>query len=300
MKQITLAVTAYQESKRGEFSWIRECLAPAATDPLVREIMVVNDGTPDFPGLQAAVADVPKMRMLQNAKRLHVFGNKLESVYQSSSEWVLLCDSDNIMPPEYYRTLESLAPWKPETWYCASFARPAFDYRPLCGTWNLGNVQRMVAASCFWCFVNTGNQFVHRESFLNVFGHLRGKRFDLEQPDYFRADDRTDEKWFLVYGAQDSFFLTKTWLISGRLVRCVKGLEYEHRIGCGDLSNFERAPEEKNCLGPAYYLELLDAACGDKHFYRFIRHITDIKLLFRRDDDRFVTVDLYGKVVVRK
>ncbi len=298
-EQISLAVTAYQEHKRGAFSWIKECVAPAAKHSLVREIVVVNDGTSDFGDLDKALAYIPKLTIYQNATRLHVFANKLESVYQATSEWVLLCDSDNMMSAEYYERLASIGPWKSKTWHCASQARPAFDYRPLCGTWNLADISRLVAIKGFWCFVNTGNQFVHRERFLEVFGHLRGKRFDLEQPDYFGADDRTDEKWFLAYGAQDSFFLVKEWLLHGGVICCVDGLEYDHRIGCGDLSNYERAPIEKSALGPAYYLEMLDAAYGAyKHSYQFIRFVGSIEREYRRDDGRIVTVNLRGGVTV--
>ncbi len=296
MREISAAVTAFNEHLRGEFTWIKECLTPASADPLVREVVVVNDASDDYHDLVNAIGGIPKLSLSQNLTQQFVFGNKLESVYQATSEWVLLIDSDNRMPAEYYRTLESLQPWNPETWYCASFAHPAFDYRPLYGTWQLDNIAEMACIQGFWCFVNTGNQFVHRRRFLDTFGHLRGKRFDLEQPDYFGAGDRTDEKWFLTYGAQDSFFLTKTWMLSGGSVRCVPGLEYEHRIGCGDLSNFERAPAEKNCLGPVYFLELLDAANGEQHKYQFVEYKTAIKLRYRREDGRMVTVDLRGFV----
>ena len=300
MSQISLAVTAYEESTRGAFEWIRECIAPAVADPMVREIVVVNDGTPDFGGLKDALADTPKLRLSQNEKRLHVFGNKLESVYRSTSEWVLLCDSDNYMPQEYYRTLEDLRPWNPDTWYSASQARPAFDYRELCGTWNLSNVGQMGTFPRFGCFVNTGNQFVHRKRFLDVFGHLRGKRFDLEQPNYFGVEDREDEKWFLVYGAQDSFFLMKEWMIRGGSVHCVPGLEYDHRVETGDLSNYNRAAQEKAALGPVYYLELLDAAAGKKHSYRFKGSMPRGERRYDRGDGRSVTVGPLGRVTMEK
>jgi hypothetical protein len=289
-QQISLAVTAYEEHARGNFGWIRECLAPAAENPMVREIVVVNDGSRDFNDLQTALAGVPKLKMWQNGERLHVFGNKLESVYWATSEWVLLCDSDNAMPSQYYDKLDSLAPWDSDTWYCASWARPAFDYRELCGTWRTGDIDEMASKGRFSCFVNTGNQFVHRQRFLDVFGHLRGKRFDLEQPDYFGVGDRGDEKWLLVYGAQDSFFLMKEWLLHGGVVQCVEDLEYDHRIGTGQLSNYVRAPEEKWALGAAYYLELLDASRGRKHAYRYLGETSGLRQ-FQRDDGRLVAVD---------
>ena len=143
--QITLAVTAYQESTRGNYGWIKECIAPAIDSPMVSEIVVVNDGSEGLAELIPMFEIMPKAILFSNNTRLHVFGNKLESVYRSTSDWVLLCDSDNTMSSEYYKRLQELAPWDPETWYCSSFARPAFDYRKLCGTWNVNNIHEAAA-----------------------------------------------------------------------------------------------------------------------------------------------------------
>ena len=178
--QLSLCVTGYKETERHGCDWIKECLAPAIDEPLVREIVVVNDGTSDWTELATAIRDVPRLRFVQNPERLHVFGNKLESVWQATSDWVLLSDSDNVMGPDYYRTLEALQPWNPDTWYCASRAGTSFDYRPFIGTWALPEFLGIIPLdpSVFWCLCNTGNQFVNRDTFLSMFGHLRGKRFD--------------------------------------------------------------------------------------------------------------------------
>lgn len=296
-EQISVAVTAYNESGRGEFVWIRQCISPASESDLVREIVIVNDATLDYAPLCYAIDQIPKVTMRQNAERLHVFGNKLESVYQASSEWVLLCDSDNIMAEDYYDRLRALQPWEPYKWYCASFARPDFDYRGLIGEWDLYSVEQLVKLKHAWCFLNTGNQFVNRDQFLSIFGHLRGKRFDLEQPNYFDAEDREDEKWFLAYGAQDSIYLMKEWLIAGRSVECVQGLEYDHRTGQGKLSNYNRASKEKITLGPVYYLEMLDhvgkfrTEWSSLPQYRF-DHSDGAKFFYRvLGTDRMVSVD---------
>ena len=293
---ITLAVTAYNESQRGNFQWIRECVGPASMSPVVREIVVVNDGTDDFDALTKALADIPKVRLFQNETRLHVFGNKLESVYRATSDWVLLGDSDNVMRADYFNRLVAQQPWDLRDWYCASFARPAFDYRKLIGVWDLRDTHRMAAIKAFWCFGNTGNQFTHRGRWMETFGHLRGKRFDLEQPDYFEAANRNDEKWLLAYGAQDSFFLFKQWLISGNRVHCVDGMEYDHRMDTGLLSNFNRGPAEKEALAPIYYLEMRDAARGRKHHYTTQTRKAGVGT-YRRDDGKIVSVDLHTGII---
>ena len=266
---VSLCVTAYNEWLRGECRWIRECLQPACDSDFIDEIVVVNDGTDDFDKLTDMLSDLPKLRLTQNPSRLHVFGNKVESVYRATSDWVLMCDSDNIMDGQYYETLLKHAPWDADTHYCADQAKPIFDYRAFRGEWGVADIASVFSKhpDMFWCLVNTGNQFIHRETFLDLFGGFRGKRLDLEQPDYFNAEDRDDEKWFLAYGANDSFFILKTWLMSGKRVHVVPGLEYDHRIGDTITSNYERGPKEKTEISPIYFAELLDYAKGEQHTY---------------------------------
>ena len=286
---VSLCVTAYNEKIRGNYKWLKECVAPAVASDFVSEIVVVNDGTPDFPKLAAALVGTPKLRIAQNPSRLHVFGNKLESVWQATSDWVLMCDSDNVMPSDYYDKLAGQLPWVHDTWYSASFARPTFDYRDFIGRWRADELVNAVPLnpSMFWCMVNTGNQFVHRATFLSLFGHLRGKRFDLEQPDYCGAGDRSDEKWFLAYGANDSFFMFKEWLLAGHSVHCVDKLEYSHRMGNSQTSNYERGPIEKSKIPAAYFMELLDFVRGEKHEY-VVCELHDGITILSRDDGNII------------
>lgn len=296
---LSLCVTAYQEAERHACEWIKECLAPAIQEPLVAEIVVCNDGTPDWPELAAALRDVPKLRFVQNPERLQVFGNKLESVWQATSEWVLMCDSDNVMGDDYYRALEALRPWDRDTWYCASRAGTVFDYRPLIGEWKLPEFLEIVPrdASMFWCFCNTGNQFVHRPTFLSLFGHLRGKRFDREQPDYLGEHACSDEDRLLAYGACDSFFMAKSWLLSGRTIHCGRDLAYLHRTDTGNLSNFNRGPEIKEQIPNFYFMEMYDQSHGEQHRYTFLKRNGYAR--FRREDGRIVTLDrATGRVVI--
>jgi len=266
---VSLCVTAYRESVRGGCGWILECIEAACNSTFIDEIVVVNDGTLDFPELASALRDIPKLRFVQNPKRLHVFGNKLESVWQATTDWVLMCDSDNIMDEAYYVNLLKIRPWQDDVWYAASRANPIFDYRAFVGTWDIKSLVDSVTLDykMFWCMVNTGNQFVHRNTFLSVFGHLRGTRFDLTQPDYFGVDDRRDEKWFLTYGANDSFFMLKEWMLSGNRICVVDGLEYGHRMGDKITSNYERGPDEKSMIPPAYFMEMRDFVDGESHTY---------------------------------
>lgn len=257
---ITLAVTAYQEASRGHGLWIQECVAFALQHPEVGHVTVVDDCSDDFPELRnilGGAVRTGKVTLMHNRRNLGVFGNKLESVYQSPSDWVQLCDSDNIMGPDYYDCLVAYK-WTPDIWLCPSFARPRFDYRHLCGTWRLGDAPRLLDQPMIQCCLNTGNQFVHRSTFLEVFGKYRGHDFQTMQPNYLNAPDVDSLFWRKVYDAKDSVFLNKEWLLAGKCLEIAEGLEYEHRIS--GQSSYDRAPEENELLWAHYERELRQGA----------------------------------------
>lgn len=260
-QQLTFAVTAFNESTRGRFSWIRQCIDAAVGHPLVGSIVIVNDGTEDYTALCQSLAGVPKVSLYQNPENYGVFGNKLEAVFRSVHDWVLLCDSDNTMNAAYLDRLASLMPWDERTFYSASFARPQFDYRGVIGSWAMSDVAHLWKHPNFGCFVNTGNQLLHRPRFLEIFGKYRGPRFDLLLPNYFKGVKHraAQKRWRVIYDAADSFFINKEWWYAGNRLAFVDGLEYEHRV---DNSSWQRAPGEKEALTPAFVLEMLDRIEG--------------------------------------
>lgn len=254
---ITLAITAYRETTRGNLQWIRECLAPAIAHDIVSDIWVIDDNSTDYEQLAESLDGLPKVRHATNPYNFGVFGNKLESVAGAHNEWVLMCDSDNVMGRQYLGALKSMQPWDANTWYSASFARPDFNYRSLAGRWDAHNVAQLVDLPLAECCLNTGNQFVHRDTFMDVFEQFRHQRFDLMQPDYLGVGDRSDLKWRLVYDAADSIFYNKTWILQGGTLAVCRELEYDHRRR--NDSSWGIAPAEKERL-PAFYLQELREA----------------------------------------
>jgi glycosyltransferase involved in cell wall biosynthesis len=255
----SMAVTAYQESERGTFSWIKEAIAPAVESPHVAEIVISDDASDDYDGLKHALTNIPKVRLIRNETNRGVFGNKLEAILSCESEWVLNWDSDNLLSLEYIDLLvRASVPLAPELLYCPSYGRPALDYRNVVGIWWLMDVESLSKAPQFGCLVNTGGWLVNRARFASIFERYRGMRFDLMQRNYLNVADRSDLWHRRAYDAVDSFFYMKEWWLSGGRVFIVPGLEYEHRVGF--KSSWQRAPPEKDLL-PAFYLaELLEAA----------------------------------------
>jgi len=263
MPGVSFAVTAFREMgepRRGG-RMLFDCIEAALAHPGIDEVVVVNDGSPDFAELVTEVSCWPlshpnKLRLLGNDTNLGVFTNKIEAVAQARGEWVITCDSDNVMDAAYIdRALAVMG--NPNTWYCPSFAKPNFDYRSFIGRWDAKSIGKMLTMPVSHCAVNTGNQTVCREPFLDVFGKYRGvRRFDLMMPNYadISHEDRQSETWWLSYGACDSFLFNIHWMLSSpkRGIRFVEGLEYKHHVfEDRSGSNYDRAPKEKGVLNGA-------------------------------------------------
>lgn len=263
IERLGVSVTAFNEDRRGGYAWIRECLAAPLASPLVEEVLVYDDAS-EHDSLAGAIGDHEKLRIDRGSQNLGVLGAKLESVARSSAEWVLMADSDNVFARdalERIRTLELRA----DTLYAPSFGHPVLDYRHLRGRWGLADVPRLLLEPVAGCAVNTGNQLVHRATFTSAFSRYRGPRFDLLLPDYLGVGDRADLRWRRIYDSADSFFINRTWWLSGGAVEFVDGLEYvhgsltpEHRAVA--RSSWDQAPPEKERMPGFFAEELLAAA----------------------------------------
>jgi len=246
---VSFAVTAYEETSRGGPT-ILDSIDAAVKHPLIDEIVVVDDHSTDYDGLVGLLDGVPKVKTFRNIKNLGVFGNKLSAVAHSTGDWVMNCDSDNVFSSEILDLVLSLN-LDSETWYCPSFAKPQFDYRPYLGSYHAENFGEAVKqGGMFNCFVNTGNQTVNRAKYMEVFGRYQNERADLMMPNFLGTDEGEREKihWRRVFDACDSFIFNLEWLKSGGTLEVVDGFEYEHFYTEGDDSNYNRAPVEKGSL----------------------------------------------------
>lgn len=182
--------------------------AEVYNDPRVDEIVIVDDASTSMHGLLARAALYPKVRAFCNEKNLGCYQNKRRAVEQACTEWVVLFDSDNVMAVEYLQALWNVRPWNPDILYAPTYGRPMLDYRiyerMLCTQFN---VAQFLDDRIFTMALNTGNFFVHRDSYLSV-----------------REYDDIDPL------AADSLYFVSQWLASGKQVLFTPGLSYEHRI----------------------------------------------------------------------
>ncbi len=261
---LSFAVTAYNEMTKERLYGRRllSCLAPAQVHDEIDEIVVVDDGSENFVDLEELLSNTPKVKLFYSSTNRGVFGNKLEAVACTSkvSDWVITCDSDNVMDKEYLDRVIAVDK-DPQAWYCPSFAKPRFDYRGLVGTYNLRSVAQIIHHKIFACCANTGNQVVHRESFMSVFGRFQDRRADLDMPNYLDLPDENRRAiyWRRVFDACDSFIFNLEWLLAENSLCITEGMEYEHHYAKGEESNYARAPKEKVDLGRILLQRLLDA-----------------------------------------
>lgn len=250
---LSFAVTAYNEMTEPQRFGQRllDCIRAAESHPAIDEIVIVNDGLTGLEELTEMLTGTQKVQLFNNDTRQGVFTNKIEAVARATNDWVITCDSDNVMDAAYIDHVAELDR-RPMTWYCASFARPQFDYRRLVGRWDIKTVRSFFETLIAACAINTGNQVVYRPEFMRVFDHFRGvRRFDLMLPNYLVLPDneRGKEEWHLVYGACDSILLNIEWFLAGGTLEFRPGLEYDHAVHVDKSgSNYDRAPADKERL----------------------------------------------------
>jgi len=247
----TLAVTAFDEmtSRRDYGKKLLRCIRPAQSHEAISQIVVVDDGSENFAGLQRLLDKEPKVSLYRNISNRGVFGNKIEAIARACEDWVINCDSDNVMDQHYLDRITTLSK-EQNTWYSSSFARPQFDYRDLAGSYNVISLKKIVNHRIFACFFNTGNQTVHRDSFLDVFEKYRDRRADLMMPNYLNLPEKNREEhyWRLVFDACDSFIFNMNWILFGGNIAVVNDLEYDHYFTTGEEGNYGRSPQEKSDL----------------------------------------------------
>lgn len=250
---LSLAVTAYREiSLRGGGSQLLQCIKAAQQHDAISEIAIVDDHSDDFERLRTLLSRRPKVRLYQNDRNLGVFRNKLQAIARCKSEWVITCDSDNTMNPAYIDAVVAAERVASE-WLCPCFAKPKFDYRNLTGRYNLKTIWKIMRAPIFACCFNTGNQVVHRESFMDVFGRYQTERAELSLPNYLGVpeEDRGSLHNRLIFDACDSYFYNTEWLRAGNSVWIHPELRYDHYYAAGPEGNYMRAPRAKLELATA-------------------------------------------------
>lgn len=176
-------------------------------DERVSEIVIVDDYSEDrfWRKVQNYCEGKEKIKLFRNRKNLGCYKNKREAISNATNEFVIIFDSDNIMTKEYIDKIYS-EEWEPNTILAPDYV-VSFDYRHFGGKIITRNTVKTYTRQVrFDCLINTMNYFVHKENYLKVW-------------------DGSIEPW-----TADTIYQNYRWLDSGRSIKVVKGLEYNHRI----------------------------------------------------------------------
>lgn len=255
---ISVAVTAYNETLRGDGQWLEDCVEAASASDVVDEVVVVDDCSNDWPAIAERLKGKPKVKVFHNSSNIGVLRNKLQSIESCENEWVQICDSDDTMDAKHFDRLSTL-PLDTRTAYCNSFGKPIFDYRRYCGRHNLASYIKLPGDRLFACMFNTGNHFVHRSTFLEAIRATSPARESLRFEG--RRIEHMNSKWLrAIYDGADSSFYNSRWLLAGNTLEVVDGLEYEHRYNDGVYSSaYSSSPTETLLLPPLYFHEMRQA-----------------------------------------
>lgn len=225
--KLTLAITTFNRYKL-----LLESFAGVIDDPRIDEILIMDDCSEIeyWNKIKELPKFNPKIRVIRQLENRGMSVNKRDAVFNSSNEWVIMFDSDNIIGKDYLDALDRQTILWPKSIYCPSFAKPNFDYRQYeLQVFGPDNKPPLQEAMCS-CLFNTCNYMVHKESYLEVWKENKEMK------------------------GSDTIWFNYLWLKSGREFYVVENMHYIHRVhpGSGFLTdvdyNMKKAEEIKKLI----------------------------------------------------
>jgi glycosyltransferase involved in cell wall biosynthesis len=102
-KQITVAIPTMRRWK----PFLEKSLPIYLQCPQVSYVLVCDETGEDIAAIRSSpFGSHPKLRLLQNEKRLGAYLNKRKCIEHAPSDWVAVLDSDNIFSDEYFEIIE--------------------------------------------------------------------------------------------------------------------------------------------------------------------------------------------------
>jgi len=195
--------------------------------PAVDEVVIVDDGSrvEEYQSLKDFVDSLDcgnRVKIFRREENRGALLTKLECVERSSSEWVLVLDSDNTAFSSYLDALGGIRNPDPQIFYCASWAWPWFPFE------GLGLEQIDFKRAEMLCrdgrlrkfyIINDGNYLVHRKSYSETVSRIGQISSDVV----------------------DVMVVNYLWLSLGGKLEMVPGRSYFHRV---DASSFYKRTED--------------------------------------------------------
>jgi glycosyltransferase involved in cell wall biosynthesis len=150
--------------------------------PAVDEVVIVDDGSreEEYQSLKDFVDSLDcgnRVKVFRREENRRALLTKLECVERSSSDWVLVLDSDNTVFRGYLDTLSSLGELDPKVFYCASWAFPFFPFHKFSKLKiDFESSSKLTSSGLLKSvyIFNDGNYLANKKRFINVSEQFRG------------------------------------------------------------------------------------------------------------------------------
>jgi len=226
---ITLAITTYNRS-----DLVLESFESVIDNNFINEIIILDDCSEltIYDDLKTKIDNLnnPKVKLLRNDYNKKPFINKSEAIKVSKNDWIVLLDSDNKINNEYIDVIKFIEK-KEDTLYLPE-KLIGFDQNTISDfsemkniVLNKSNMKNYLNVSSLTTFLNVGNFFVNKFSYLNTVENFTIEK-DLE--------------------TNDAIYFSFLWLMNNLNIKIVGNLSYFHRQHSGSWYLENKTECEKN------------------------------------------------------
>ncbi len=232
MEKISIAIPYHGDRVRWTMQTINNCHRL----PFIHEIVIsVDKSSPeDVKKIQTATKAYKKVKIFVSDTKLFVLKNKMKAVSLCNTDWVALIDSDNVVSGQYFGSWLK-EPHIKDMIYCPERGISVLDYSDFVNvTLGLGVIAYNFATRSkdvtdnLSMLLNTGNYILHRETWLRS----------------LQTEENHDP------AAADVYYANYHCLLSGMVLRVVKGMTYHHTVHRGStyLQTAKESETEVNRL----------------------------------------------------
>ena len=210
---ISIAVTNFNRSKS-----VIDAFRQVVDNNAVDDIVIVDDCSDHDAYIKlwnlVNTLENDKVKLFRNKTNLGPFKNKYTAVEKCINDWVILLDSDNIIDNNYIRTINKLDKeegvlYVSETLYRENKKGVGWCYKDFNKvSIDKQNVNEYIDMDYFEAFLNTGNHFFNKESYMQVI---------------------KENKRNVRLSINDAIYFSYLWLLSGNKMEVVPDLYYIHQ-----------------------------------------------------------------------
>lgn len=208
VKDISIAIPYHGDRVK----WVKQTITLNHNFNFIKEIVLTVDPCDDFnvSVLRKALSIFPKVKIIENEKRLFVFRNKYKAVSECKSDWVALIDSDNIIGATYFGPI-IMNTLVNNLIYCPEIGFPSLHYEEFANkTIGFHDAVELIGNPKYDMLTNTMNYMFHRETWINSLS-------DAIKSDYEPV-------------SADSAWINYNCMKYGMALRIVRGCVYRHTI----------------------------------------------------------------------